>query len=280
MSEKRIAIVTGASSGIGAATAMALARRGYTVVLSARRADKLEDVARQCRRVGGEAKALVTDVTREDQVEALVTGTAAEFGRLDVMVNNAGRGLFARVIETTDQEMRDIFDVNFHGLFYGSKAAAEVMARQRHGHIFNVSSVIGKRGTPFHAAYCATKFAIVGLSDSLRVEMKPYRVRVTTVCPALTDTEFFQQSHRGSAAKGTFQTVKGGLTPARVVGERIARAVGSNKPEIVITFGGKLLVLVSALCPRLVDWGMRKYHDALVRSLLTTSPEGRETGRP
>ncbi len=250
-------------------TAIAYARRGYAVVLAARRTDRLAEVAQQCkaaRRSDDAAPTLVvpTDVALAQQVQELVDRAAGELGRIDVMVNNAGYGLFAQVHQTSIEEMRQIVDVNFMGVFYGCRAAAPIMMRQRSGHIFNVSSVIGKRGTPFHGAYCATKFAIVGLSDAMRVEMKPFGVRVTTVCPALTETEFFDQQPGGAQAKSSFKRFKK-TVKARDVGEKIAAATGKKRPEIVFSAGGKALVLISALSPRLADWMMRLYYNDLVK---------------
>jgi len=235
MDKRPVAIVTGASSGIGMETALAFARRGYAVVLAARRADRLERVARRCEAAaGGPVRAVVTDVSSPDQVRALVDSAVGEFDRVDVMVNNAGVGLFARVHETTDEQMRAIFDVNFFGVFHGCRAVAPAMMRRRGGHIFNVSSVIGKRGSPFHGAYCATKFAICGLSDSMRVEMAPYNVRVTCVCPALTRTEFFEHSARGRSAGRSFRRFKGLREPA-VIARKIVATVGKPTPELVFT---------------------------------------------
>lgn len=132
------------------------------------------------------------------------------------------------------------------------------MKKQGGGHIFVVSSVIGKRGTPFHGAYCASKFAICGLAESMRVEMAPFGIRVTTVCPALTDTEFFDKSVRGQAAKTSFSKFKS-LTPPQVVAEKIVHTIGKNRPELVFTLGGKFLVLVSELFPQLADLMMKVY---------------------
>jgi len=266
MAERQVAIVTGASSGIGAETALALARRGCAVVLAARRAEKLAEAAEKCQAAGGQARVVVTDVADEAQVQALVAATVDEFGGVDVMVNNAGYGLFARTWETDTEDLRAIFEANFFGVFYGCKAVAPTMIRQRSGHIFNVSSVIGKRGTPFHGAYCATKFAICGMTDSLRVELAPYGVRATSVCPALTATEFFDHSRRARRANSSFQRFKK-LTPASAVGKRIAATVGKNKPELIFTAGGKLLTLMAALSPRTADWIMKFYHNDLAKRL-------------
>jgi len=263
----KVAVVTGASSGIGKATAVALARRGYDVALAARRADRLEEAAEACRAVGRSALPVVADVTRQEQVEALVARTLDEWGRLDVMVNNAGRGLRALVHEMTDAQMRAIFDVNYFGVFYGAQAAAKVMMRQRSGHIFNVSSVIGKRGVPFNAAYCATKFAVVGLTEALRVEMKPYHVRVTCVCPALTRTEFFAAMENPAPSSGTAFARTRGLTSPRTVARRIARAVGKPVPELVFSPGGRFLVILSVLWPAAADRIMQVYHDRLMRDV-------------
>jgi len=261
-----VAIVTGASSGIGMETALALARRGGTVVLAARRAERLEEVARQCRELGGEALAVPTDVADARQVDRLVERALDAFGRVDVMVSNAGFGVFGRVHETSEADMRDIFDVNFFGVFHGCRAVAPIMIRQRRGHIFNVSSVIGKRGAPFHGAYCATKFAVCGLTDSLRVELAPYGVRVTSVCPALTATEFSEHVRRPTAVETTLGRIAR-RAPASVVARRITSSVGKSVPEIVFTTGGRFLTVLAAAWPRAADAMMKVYHDELVKAL-------------
>ncbi len=254
---RKIAVVTGASSGIGKEAAFELARKGYAVVLAARRADRLAEVARQCEALGGAARVAVTDVAKQEQVEALVELAARDYGRIDVMINNAGYGLFARAHETTPQEFREIFETNVFGVYYGCRVVAPIMIRQGYGHIFNVASVIGKRGTPYHGAYSATKFAIVGFTDSLRVELKPYGVHVTTVCPALTETEFFDRKS-GGAAKSTYIRFKKFMT-AEAVAKKLVRTVGRSKPELVFTAGGKFLALLSAISPRIVDGMMGLY---------------------
>lgn len=258
------AIVTGASSGIGRETALAFARRGWAVTLAARRVEKLEEVAAECRAAGGEALVAPTDVADRRQVEALVARAVEQFGRADVMVNNAGYGLFGLVSDLDEAELRLLMDVNFYGVWYGTLAAAEAMRRQGGGHIFNVSSVIGKRGTPYHGAYCASKFAVSGLTESARVELRPQKIWVTLVCPALTETEFFDKGSMAARAGHSMRRFQK-PAPARKVGEAIARAAGRYKPEMVFSLGGKFLCKVSALLPRVADRMMEVYRRELRR---------------
>ena len=154
--------------------------------------------------------------------------------------------------------MRSIFDVNFFGVFYGCLAAIPVMLAQKQGHIMNVASVVGKRGTPYHGAYSATKFAVIGLTESMRVELKPHNIHVTAICPALTETEFFETSERGSAAKRSFAKLRR-MMPAADVARKMADIVGKDKPQIVFTFGGKLLAAMATLLPRATDAMMARY---------------------
>ncbi|MCK4275887.1 MAG: SDR family oxidoreductase [Phycisphaerae bacterium] len=266
-----VVVITGASSGIGAETALAFARRGAGVVLAARRADRLAALVRDCQGVGGVAIGVTTDVAEADQVQALVAAAVEQFGRIDVMVNNAGYGQFGRVHELSDEDMRRIFDVNFFGVFYGCKAAAPVMIRQRSGHIFNISSIIGKRGSPFHGAYCATKFAVAGLTDSMRVELAHWGVRVTLVCPALTETQFSANVRDGEPRSESKYLTRAAKMPARKVALKIVEAVGKRRPQIVFTAGGKFLVAVNALWPSAADRIMKYYHDDLLGAIQRTN---------
>jgi len=267
MTDRKVAIVTGASSGIGAAVALELADRGYVVYLAARRAQRLNEIARQCTDRGAQARVVPTDVTIAKQVQDLVRKATGEFGRLDVMINNAGYGIHALMHKTTDDQMRRILDVNYFGVFYGCRAAASVMIPQRSGHIFNISSVVGKRGTPFNGAYCASKSAVVGLSDCLRVELASHHVRVTCVCPGMTDTEFFDKVEGGTSHKRDAYKSLRTLQSAEHVARRMVATIGRRKPEMVFTPGGKFLVLMAALSPRLTDRLMQVYYKSLARRM-------------
>ncbi len=269
---KPTAIVTGASSGIGAQTAVELAKIGYNLALAARRVDRLEAVARRCEQFGCDTLVQPTDVASQSQVQALVDAAVEKFGSVDVMVNNAGFGQFGAVADISESEMRELFDVNYFGVFFGCKAVAPLMMAQGSGHIFNVSSVIGKRGSPFHSAYCASKFAVNGLSESFRVEMAPYNVKVTCVCPALTETEFFGRIRDGQVRNKSDYLTKARMMPADRVARKMVATIGKNKPELIFTAGGKFLVLINAIFPRLADRIMKVYHDDLVRAMKRMTP--------
>jgi NAD(P)-dependent dehydrogenase (short-subunit alcohol dehydrogenase family) len=184
----KVVVVTGASSGIGRATAEAFARERCRVVLAARREERLNEVARRIEEGGGQALVVPTDVGHREQVERLVERAVERFGRVDVMVNNAGWGYYATVEETDEDDMRRLWQVNFMGTFYGVQAALAAMRRQGAGHIINVSSVVGRRGYPYHGAYAATKFAIIGLTESLRPELAGSGIVATAVLPVSTRT--------------------------------------------------------------------------------------------
>ncbi len=268
MSNHKTAVVTGASSGIGKETALALAARGYSLVLAARRADKLREVADACGAIDGSIRVEVipTDVTITSQIDELISRTVGIFGRIDVMVNNAGAGMFARAHETTEEQMRWILDLNYGSIFSACRAVVPVMIAQGGGHIFNVSSVIGKRGSPFHGAYSAAKFAVCGLTESMRVELRPLKIHVTLVCPTLTATDFFAHSKLGPRSESPYLDTRK-MMPASVVGKKIVATVGRNKPELVFSAAGKFLCILSALWPGAADRIMTLYHNDLARRL-------------
>lgn len=189
----KIAVITGASSGIGRATALELARRGAHVVLAARRAELLEDVAGECRKLGVRAQTVVTDVRDRDACRNLI----AAAGDVDILVNNAGFAIYDAAEEARIEEMRDMMDTNFFGAVNCTQAVLPLMLARRTGSIVNVGSITGIMGFARMGAYCASKFAIAGWTEALRDEVIGKGVSVALVCPATTDTDFFVKAERG-----------------------------------------------------------------------------------
>jgi len=185
----RVAAITGASSGIGEATAITLARAGAAVSLAARRSDRCETLAARINGDGGRAIAIETDVTDEAQANEFVTRTKEELGRLDILVNNAGVMLLGPVIGADTEEWRRMIDVNLLGLLYCTHAALPIMGEQGSGHIVNISSVAGRFANFGSAVYNLTKFGVTGFSEALRQELAPANVRVTVVEPGYVETE-------------------------------------------------------------------------------------------
>ena len=210
---KRV-VITGASSGIGQATAVECARRGADVVLAARRAARLEETAAECRRLGANALAVVTDVRDPAQCLRLIE-TA---GSVDVLVNNAGFAIFDPIAKAGAGDLRDMMDTNYFGTVHCTQAVLPQMLERRSGTIVNVSSIAGLMGYARMGGYCATKFAVVGFTESLRAEVIGRGVRVALVCPATTDTEFFLKAERGKMPGASRLMLA-------VSAERVARAI-------------------------------------------------------
>jgi short-subunit dehydrogenase len=245
-----VVAITGASAGIGRATALRLARNGASVVVSARRGDRLDALVRDITGVNGQALAVVADVTREDAMHDLVRRSIERFGRLDVMICNAGFGVEGSADDVTGEMMRKLLDTNFLGTFYAARAALPGFRRQRSGHLIFVSSIVGKRGIGHMGAYSATKFAQVGLAESLRAELSGSNIHVSVVFPVSTDTEFVDvmQKESGSASRAN-----GPRQTAEQVAESIARAIAHPTPEIYPYRTARGLVLLNAVAPGFCD---------------------------
>jgi NADP-dependent 3-hydroxy acid dehydrogenase YdfG len=185
--EGKVVLITGASSGIGEATARLLAREGAQVVLGARRTDRLEAVAAEIAAEGGNARYRALDVTQGEDFESFVAYAVREFGRVDVLVNNAGVMPLSPLAALKVEEWDRMIDVNVRGVLYGIAAAFPRMEAQGYGHIVNVSSIGGHYVVPTAAVYCATKFAVRAISDGLRQETD--KIRVTVVSPGVTESE-------------------------------------------------------------------------------------------
>ena len=187
--EGKVVVITGASSGLGESTARHLAELGATVVLGARRVDRIDALARELTANGQPALAVQTDVTDRLQVQRLVDAAIARFGRIDVMINNAGLMPHSPLERLKTDDWDRMIDVNLKGVLYGIAAALPPMQAQKSGHIINVSSVAGHKVRPGGAVYSATKHAVRALSEGLRQEVKPYNIRTTVISPGAVDTE-------------------------------------------------------------------------------------------
>ena len=251
--DRTSALVTGASSGIGAATARALAREGYRVAVVARRRDRLEAIAEAIRRGGGAALDCPADVTDPGAVRAVVAQILERWGHIDVLVNNAGRGLAATLETTTEAELRALLELNLVSVLSMTRAVLPGMLARRSGHIVKVGSIVGRRGLPLRSAYAATKFGLTGLTESLRQEVRRHGIHVSLVQPIYTATEFHAvEIRRGESVRG------GPVQSAETVARAIVRCVRRPRPEVYPFPPAKMLAVLSVLAPRFVDWLIRR----------------------
>jgi short-subunit dehydrogenase len=247
----KVAIVTGASSGIGRATALALAGEGAHVALAARSASALHEVAQAIRALGQEALAVPTDVIRPDQVERLVTETLAHWKRVDILVANAGAYVRCPIPDLTVAEVERSMAVNFYGALYAILAVLPHMLSQKSGHLVLVSSMDAKKGIPLDAPYVAAKFALAGFGEVLRQELHGSGVHVTTVFPGRVDTPMI------ATLQVPWISAK---IPPETVARAIVRAIHRRQPEVIVPFQARALVYLNTLSPRLGDWIARLFH--------------------
>ena len=198
----KVVVITGASSGLGEASARLLSSQGARVVLGARRVDRLQALAGEMGRQGGEALALATDVTDRAQVQRLVDRAVDAFGRIDVMINNAGLMPHSPIVRLKVDDWDRMVDVNLKGVLYGIAAALPTMQRQMSGHFINVSSVAGHKVSVNGAVYSATKHAVRALSEGLRQEIKDWNIRTTIISPGAVATELPGSATEADIAKG------------------------------------------------------------------------------
>ena len=252
----RVAAITGASAGIGLAIADALAAAGASVVLGARRADRLQESVDRIRQRGGAADAVVMDVTVEADVARLVDRATSVFGGLDIMVCNAGFGYYGTVEDTPPDVMRRMMDVNFMGTYLGARAVLPLFRRQQRGHLVIVSSIVGRRGIAQMSGYSATKAAQVGFAESLRTEFAGTAIHVSVVLPISTETEF-----REAMARDYGHSVKG-LGPkqtAETVARAVVECIRRPKAEVYPHAPSRGLTIINALAPGFADRLVRKY---------------------
>jgi short-subunit dehydrogenase len=250
----RVLVITGASDGIGAALARELAAAGARLVLAARSADKLERVAAQCRARGAAAIAVPTDVTDDAQCAALIARAVAEFGTLDVLVNNAGVSMHAWFEDTTDfSTYEKLLRVNFLACVALTRYALPHLKAAR-GQIVGVCSLAGKTGVPARSAYCASKFALAGFLEALRIELAASGVAVTVVFPGIVATETRRRGFDGSGGPaGVSGLDETNAMPVDECARRIAAAMRARKRELVMTAEARLGLWLKLIAPTLVD---------------------------
>jgi NADP-dependent 3-hydroxy acid dehydrogenase YdfG len=229
--EGKVVVITGASSGLGEATARMLSAQGALVALGARRAGRIQSLAGELNSSGGKALAVTTDVTRADQVKALVDAAAQAFGRIDVMINNAGLMPSSPLERLKIEDWDRMIDVNIKGVLYGIAAVLPYMKQQKSGHIINVSSVAGHKIRPGGAVYSATKHAVRVISEGLRLEVKPYNIRTTILSPGAVATELPGSITEPDIAEGMQKFYAEVAIPADSFARMVAFAI--SQPEEV-----------------------------------------------
>ena len=225
----KVIVITGASSGLGEATARHLGKEGATVVLGARRLDRIEALAKELTQAGGKALALATDVTDAAQVKALVDAAVQVFGRVDVMLNNAGLMPHSPLERLKIADWSRTIDVNIKGVLHGIAAALPHMQRQKSGQIINVSSVAGHKVGTGNAVYAATKTAVRVISEGLRQEVKPYNIRTTIISPGAVKTELLDHISETDIQKANQDYVGQVRVPADSFARIVAFAI--SQPE-------------------------------------------------
>ncbi len=251
MFQDKVAIVTGASSGIGKATALALARAGAHVALAARREPLLQDVAREIVALGREALVVPTDVTDREQVDRLVRATLERWGRVDILIANAGAYVRRPIRELRPEDLEYSLAVNFYGSVYPVLALLPHMLERKTGHIVLVTSMDAKKGIPPDAPYVAAKFALAGFGDVLRQELHGTGVRVTIVFPGRVDTPLIQNL--------TVPWISAKIPPTAVA-KAILKGIRKGAPEVIVPWQARLLLYAHVLSPRLADWAVRFFH--------------------
>ena len=259
----KVVLVTGGSSGLGRVIADAFAAAGAKVAVVGLEADAVERAAAEMRAAGRDVLGLHADITRQEDVDRLMGQTLERFGRLDVLVNNAGRSMRGKVLDTTPEQFRDLMELNLIALVRCTRAAAPHLLRQR-GHVVNIGSLAAKSAARWVGAYPATKFAVAAYSQQLRLELGPQGLHVLLVCPGpiqrkdarLYPLDGLEDVPERARQPGAGVRVKG-IPPERLAAA-ILRACERRRPELVIPAKARLLFALSQLWPSLGDWIVRR----------------------
>jgi short-subunit dehydrogenase len=257
--KKCVAVITGASSGIGRATALRLAKGKAALVLTARSESSLREVAEECERLGGRAISVPADVRDEQAMKDVASKAIERFGRLDVWINNAAVTLFGRVEEVPSETFRRVLETNFFGYVNGARAALPHFRAQERGILINVSSQVGRVGSPYLSAYVASKFAVNGFAESLRMEVEDAPdIHVCSVLAASIDTPFFQ--HAANYTGRAVKPLEPIYTP-ETVAETIEKTIGHPKREVIAGTAAGAMVLARYIAPGMAEKGVAKQVD-------------------
>jgi len=249
----KIVLITGASSGIGKAMAFAFGREGARIVICARQATALDTVRAELEQAGITVLALTADVSVETDVKQLIDQTIAHFGRLDMLINNAGISMRSMLIDTDPAVIQKVMDINFMGTVYATRYALPYIIQAK-GSIVGISSIAGFRGLPVRAGYSASKFAMNGFLEAVRTELLHTGVHVLTACPGFTASNIRVAAlDAHGQAKGETMRDEENMMSAEECADHILRAVKSRKRELILTGQGKLTVFLNKLFPALMD---------------------------
>ncbi len=252
----KTAIVTGGGSGIGRALCLELAKNGALVIVADIDENGANETAKLVSQSGGEAEAVVLDVTIEEDVRLRVEQTVEKYGRLDYMFNNAGISMGGEVRDMTPDHFRRIMDINLSGVIYGTLAAYQVMIEQGFGHIINTASYYGLVPLPLSTPYNTTKFAVVGLSNSLRGEAAGLGVKVSVVCPGYIQTDFIKDGELvKSTGEDALTQVPFSLYDVKKAAKRILSGVRRNQGMIVFPFHARMLWWITRIHPAILPFG-------------------------
>ncbi|MEN6521279.1 MAG: SDR family NAD(P)-dependent oxidoreductase [Armatimonadota bacterium] len=256
-------VITGASSGIGHAAALAFARRGSNIVLAARRVEMLEEAKAEVEDLGVKALVVPTDVTDLRQVQRLIDASIEHFGQIDVIVNNAGAGILGSFIETPIEDIKYLFDLNVLGVAAVMQAGLKTMERQGWGVVLNVSSVGGILTTPYMSVYNATKAALTALSESANAEYFGTPIKIVAFCPAMTTSEFGKSTKRFGKYQQWVDAGGKMKASSEWVADRLVKASLKPKPLIMLGWFSLPSLIIKLLTPPLYYRIIRLYKDRM-----------------
>lgn len=251
-------LVTGASSGIGRELARQLSAKGARLIVTARRGELLDSLVVEVQRQRPESQiaGLAGDITDSDFRARLVETARQRWGRLDGLINNAGVGAMGRFADSTPETLRQVMEVNFFAPVELIRLSLPLLQLGQQPIVVNMGSVLGHRAVPLKSEYCASKFALHGLSDSLRAELATQGIDLTMISPSTTDSEFFEHALQDT----THKNWKGsGASSVAGVANATIRAMSKGSHDVILTFGGKSLVLLDRLAPTLADHAMQRW---------------------